>query len=88
MGKHARSLWVLLVSLVLVSGVGCGTEGPAERAGKAIDSAVDTTGEAVVEGAEAVEGAAKTALEKAKEAGEAIEQAAEKAAEKVKEATE
>lgn len=61
-----------LVALTVVAclvGVGCGEknaagEGPAERAGKATDKAVEKTGEVIKEGA--------------KKTGEAVEKAGEK----------
>ena len=55
MESKLKQLFVFLLLIVAVVGFsGCG-EGPAERAGKAIDEAVEDTGEAIEDAKEKVE---------------------------------
>ena len=52
---YHRFMGVLLAGLFLAGLSGCEREGPAERAGKAIDEAVEDTGEALEDAGEAIE---------------------------------
>jgi hypothetical protein len=63
-----KSIALSIAAALALSLVGCGSEGPAERAGKEIDEAVESTGEAVDDAADAVEEAAEDTAEKAKKA--------------------
>jgi hypothetical protein len=51
----------LIASALLLPLVGCQKEGPAERAGKEVDEAVDKAGEQVEKAGEAIQDAAKDA---------------------------
>jgi hypothetical protein len=78
-GVSMKSIALSIAAALALFLAGCGSEGPAERAGKEIDEAVEGTREA---GEEALEDAGE-ALE---DAGEAIEEAAEDAEEKARKA--
>ena len=55
MMTYHRFMGVLLAGLFLTGLSGCEREGPAERAGKAIDEVVGDTGEALEDAGEAIE---------------------------------
>lgn len=60
--KMLRSLGGTLMMVALVTGLaGCEKEGPAERAGKAVDNAVKKTGEKIEQAGEKVQDAANEA---------------------------
>jgi hypothetical protein len=63
-----RSITLTLVAALAMSFVACSEEGPAERAGEAVDEAVEDAGEAVEDAGEAVEDAAEEARAKARKA--------------------
>ena len=67
---RSRSLALALVLTSLASGaaISCHREGPAERAGKAVDQAAEDASEAAKDAGKAVEDAAETAREKAHDA--------------------
>jgi len=58
----------VLTSLATGAAVACDREGPAERAGKAIDQAAEDASEAAKDAGKAVEDASETAREKAHDA--------------------
>ena len=54
--RTLQAIFSVLVAVVLLAGLpGCEKEGPAERAGKAIDEAVEDAGEALEDAGEAIE---------------------------------
>ena len=59
---------VLTAALGLAFGVGCHREGPAERAGKQIDIAVEKTGDALEDAGDKTKDAAERAGKKVKDA--------------------
>ena len=63
MSHRLKKLLIGLLFGVLVLGVGGCSEGPGERAGKAVDEAVEDAGEAIEDATEKVE----DAIEKQKE---------------------
>ncbi|MEW6246395.1 MAG: hypothetical protein AB1555_06760 [Nitrospirota bacterium] len=87
MSSVYRGFTVLLASAVLCVGIGCKQEGPAEKAGKKVDEAVEKAGQTMQEGKEKVEAAAEKAAEKAQEGAEQVKETAQEAVEKAKEAT-
>jgi hypothetical protein len=68
MRSRSIALALLLTSLASGAAIGCHREGPAERAGKAIDQATDDASEAAKDAGQAVEDAAESAREKAHDA--------------------
>lgn len=88
MGTRGRAGVMLTTALLLVAGLGCRTEGPAERAGKKIDKTVEQTSEVIEETGRKVEEASQTAIEKAKEVGATIGEAAERTGERLQEMSE
>ena len=59
--KNFPQLWIaicLSMSLVFPALTGCEQEGPAERAGEAIDDATESAGEAIEDAGESMEDAA------------------------------
>jgi hypothetical protein len=67
----SRSLALALLLTSLASGaatISCHKEGPAERAGKAIDQAADDASEAAKDAGDKLEDAAESAREKAHDA--------------------
>lgn len=85
MGTRRRAGLMLLAAFLLVVGLGCQREGPAERAGKKIDETVEKTSEVMGETGEKVEDAAETAIEKAREVGTTIGEAAERTGKRLQE---
>ena len=60
--KSNKTLAAALAAAVLIAGLsGCQKQGPAERAGKQIDKAVDKTGEQIEKAGEKIQDAAKDA---------------------------
>lgn len=47
MSRFSKVVLMVLVPLFLFGGIGCKQEGPAERAGKEIDKAVEDAGDAI-----------------------------------------
>ncbi len=72
-----------LVAVLAFAGAGCGEEGPAEQAGRAIDEAAEN----VQEGVEDLTGDEGVLERAGEEADEAIEKAADAAADAVEDAT-
>ncbi len=86
--------FLLIGGLVLVGIVSCEGEGPAEKAGKETEQAVEQAGEAILKGkeetgrvTEALTEPATTTLDQASKVEETLGEAAEKTAEIVKEAS-
>jgi hypothetical protein len=65
-----KSITLPLLAALAFSVVACREEGPAERAGQAIDEAIEDAGEAVEDAGEAVEDAAEDARKKTSKAVE------------------
>jgi hypothetical protein len=63
-----KSIALSILAALALSGAGCSSEGPAERAGKDIDEAVDDLGEEIGEAADEVEEETEEARRKAREA--------------------
>jgi hypothetical protein len=65
-----RSIAITLLFTVIAGGatLACREEGPAERAGQAVDEAADDASEAIEDAGDAVKDTAEDASEKAKEA--------------------
>jgi hypothetical protein len=63
---RSRSIALTLVLLSLASGasISCSKEGPAERAGKAVDQAADDVGDAAEDAGDAIDDAAEKAKDK------------------------
>ena len=60
--KSNKTLAAALAAAVLIAGLsGCQKQGPAERAGKAVDKAVDKTGQQIEKAGEKIQDAAKDA---------------------------
>jgi hypothetical protein len=59
MSISKKLLFTLWVGVVVIGLVGCKQEGPAERAGKTIDEAVEKTGEQIEKAAEKIKESAK-----------------------------
>lgn len=75
--KRAKKLLVLLIGLIFLGAfTGCQDEGPAERAGKEIDEAVEKTQEQMEEAGDKIEESVDKAGEKIEEAGEDMQQSA------------
>jgi len=68
MRSRSIALALLLTSLTSGATIACHQEGPAERAGKALDQAADDVGDAAKDAGQAVEDAAESAREKAHDA--------------------
>jgi hypothetical protein len=68
MKSRSIALTLVLISLASGAAISCHREGPAERAGKAIDQAADDASEAAKDAGKSVEDAAEAAREKAKDA--------------------
>lgn len=86
--------FLLIAGLALVGIVSCEREGPAEKAGKETDRAVEQAGEAILKGkgeteraTEALTEPATTTLDQAGKVEETVGEAAEKTAEIVEEAS-
>ncbi len=75
MQSMTRMLSVLSAFLLLAAILGCGQEGPAERAGKQVDQAADNVLEA-----------GQHMIDKAKGLGQTLEQSAGKTADQAKDA--
>ena len=69
----------IALAVVAIALVGCREEGPAERAGKAIDEAFESMGDQAEDIAEAAEEAAEDAADAMREAGEDVAEASESA---------
>lgn len=65
-----KSIALSILLALTFSTVACREEGPAERAGEAIDEAAEDAGEALEDAGEAVEEAAEEARKKAEKAVE------------------
>jgi hypothetical protein len=62
MMKSNKSVAAAMAAAVLIAGLyGCQKEGPAERAGKQVDKAVDKTGKQIEKAGEKIQDAAKDA---------------------------
>ncbi|MDP2239404.1 MAG: hypothetical protein Q8K18_04470 [Burkholderiales bacterium] len=62
MMKIGRNIAVVLAAGILISGLsGCQKEGPAERAGKEMDKAVENAGKQIEKAGEKIQDAAKDA---------------------------
>lgn len=59
MSISKKLLFTLFTGLVVIGLVGCKQEGPAERAGKKIDEAVEKTGEQIEKAGEKIKESAK-----------------------------
>jgi hypothetical protein len=59
MSISKKLLFTLWAGIVVIGLVGCKQEGPAERAGKTIDEAVEKTGEQIEKAAEKIKESAK-----------------------------
>jgi hypothetical protein len=59
MSISKKLLFTLWAGVVVIGLVGCKQEGPAERAGKTIDEAVEKTGEQIEKAAEKIKESAK-----------------------------
>jgi hypothetical protein len=68
MKSRSIALTLVLISLASGAAISCHREGPAERAGKAIDQAAEDASEAAKDAGKSVEDTAEAAREKAKDA--------------------
>ena len=68
MRSRSIALALLLTSLASGATISCHREGPAERAGKAVDQAADDVGDAAKDAGDAIEDTAEKAKDKLHEA--------------------
>ena len=66
MVSKLKKLFVYLLLIMMIFGISGCSEGPAERAGKKVDEAVEDAGEAVEDAKEKVEDAVEEQKKKAK----------------------
>ncbi len=76
-----RQVFVLLGTLLMLAAVGCGEEGPAEKAGRQIDETVEETREGAEGALERLGREVDEAVEETREAADEIQDAAGKASE-------